>query len=138
MPQGAAADLGKPPRPMPLIYFHGEEDKIVGIGGGDFLTKGQHCLSADALCAWWAAKNGAAAEPEHAALPDADPADGCRVERLSWRSENAPVVFYKVIGGGHTWPGGSDKQPVQLLGKTTRDIEASRLMWDFFKAHRLP
>jgi polyhydroxybutyrate depolymerase len=43
------------------------------------------------------------------------------------------VVLYKVLGGGHTWPGTSvDLSP---LGVTTQEIVASELLWDFFAAH---
>jgi polyhydroxybutyrate depolymerase len=45
------------------------------------------------------------------------------------------VVFYIINGGGHTWPGSI---PVERLGKTTTQIDASATIWDFFKSHPLP
>lgn len=35
-------------------------------------------------------------------------------------------------GGGHTWPG---RDTVRFLGKSTHNISANDLMWDFFKRH---
>jgi polyhydroxybutyrate depolymerase len=46
------------------------------------------------------------------------------------------VVFYTVTGGGHTWPGGKP-MTAAIVGKTTADVDATRLMWDFFQAHPL-
>jgi len=44
-------------------------------------------------------------------------------------NQAAPVVLYTVQGGGHSWPG-SAAMPAQI---TTQDIDASQLMWAFFK-----
>jgi polyhydroxybutyrate depolymerase len=48
----------------------------------------------------------------------------------------AAVALYTVKGGGHAWP---DGQPVPewFAGPTTRSIDATRLMWGFFREHRL-
>ena len=51
-------------------------------------------------------------------------------------TNNADVVFYTVTGGGHTWPGGKPMAEF-ITGKTTRDINATRLMWNFFVEHSL-
>ena len=44
------------------------------------------------------------------------------------------VVLYSVEGGGHTWPGGEDL-PKRLLGVTTHEINATRLLWEFYVQH---
>jgi len=48
----------------------------------------------------------------------------------------AEVVLYVVHGAGHTWPG--RKPPVAFLGKSTMDISANDLIWEFFEKHPLP
>ena len=45
--------------------------------------------------------------------------------------------LYRVEGGGHTWPGG-EPLPEFITGETSRDINATRLLWEFFQAHPLP
>src|SRR5262249_26477495 len=98
----------KPKRPMPVIYFHGTADKIVGIDGKDRFSSQALSLPADDLAAWWARQNGCTEKAKIEKLPDtAD--DGTTVERHTFAAgkSGAPVVFYKIDGGGHTWPGGS-------------------------------
>jgi len=46
------------------------------------------------------------------------------------------VVLYTIKGGGHTWPGGQPL-PEWFVGRTSNSIDASSLMWAFFRAHRL-
>ncbi len=47
------------------------------------------------------------------------------------------VKLYQVVGGGHTWPDGWQYVSSLLIGRTTRDISANALMWDFFKRQGL-
>jgi polyhydroxybutyrate depolymerase len=126
------------PRAMPVMTFHGTDDRIVKPNGADFFSKTELSLSATELAAWWAKSNGCSAKPVTEAMPDtAD--DGTRVTRHSYRNaqNETLVIHYEITGGGHTWPGGAF-QPEILLGKTTKDINASELMWEFFHKHALP
>jgi polyhydroxybutyrate depolymerase len=63
---------------------------------------------------------------------------GTEVRRQSWGGclDGTDVVFYIIDGGGHTWPGSNFD--VGRLGLTTKQIDASATIWDFFKAHPLP
>ena len=69
-----------------------------------------------------------------------DPSDGTRVVREAYGSckAGADVVFYRVEGGGHTWPGGRQYLPERVIGKTNRDISASEVIWRFFNEHAMP
>jgi len=51
---------------------------------------------------------------------------GCR--------DNAEVVLYTLEGGGHGWPGGPS---IPLLGEASAEIDASKVLWEFFEAHPL-
>jgi polyhydroxybutyrate depolymerase len=61
------------------------------------------------------------------------------VTRLSYLdcAESADVVFYRIRNAGHTWPGSMlyEKRSGRV---TNMDIDASRLIWEFFEAHPLP
>jgi polyhydroxybutyrate depolymerase len=57
------------------------------------------------------------------------------IRRLRYpnHTNNGDVEIYVIEGGGHTWPGGSPT----FIGKTTRAICASEIMWNFFEEHPL-
>jgi polyhydroxybutyrate depolymerase len=67
------------------------------------------------------------------------------VTRRTYRAcrNGADVVFYFVEGGGHTWPGSRllmGQDPAGILGYTsvtTDEIDATTLIWSFFRAHQL-
>jgi polyhydroxybutyrate depolymerase len=42
-------------------------------------------------------------------------------------------VLVVIEGGGHTWPGRGSR--VKFLGKSTQNISANDLMWEFFEKH---
>jgi polyhydroxybutyrate depolymerase len=114
---------------VPAIVFHGTDDPIVPFaGGGDT----GYAAGLPDIATWVAAladHNGCAAEPR------ALPASGV-VSGVAYADCVADVVFYTVAGGGHTWPGG-EPLPEWLTGTTTEDIDATRVMWEFFRAHPL-
>src|SRR5205085_12026409 len=111
--------------------------------GKDTFSRQAFSLSANDMATWWAKHNGCpesldkSMKPKVEKLPDMAN-DGTSVERQTFAAgkAGAPVVFYKIGGGGHTWPGGSF-QPEFLLGKTCRDVDASPLMWEFFAHFRV-
>jgi polyhydroxybutyrate depolymerase len=45
------------------------------------------------------------------------------------------VILYEIRGGGRTWPGRARAE--SLPGKTTMNIDANDLMWEFFSRHTL-
>jgi polyhydroxybutyrate depolymerase len=51
-------------------------------------------------------------------------------------ANDATVVLYTIEGGGHTWPGGG-RVPEWFAGRTSYSIDASSLMWAFFREHPL-
>jgi len=132
-----AATEAKPKRPVPVLHLHGTEDRLVPYGGPDqrvpkFLT----FQSVEDSVATWVKLNGCRPEPQIEELPDtAD--DGTKVTRKTYRSDRgAEVVLVTVTGGGHTWPG--RQLSLGLMGRSTRDISATDMIWDFFVRHPLP
>ena len=57
-------------------------------------------------------------------LPDTNKSDGSRITSTTWTNigTGRQVVFYRVMGGGHDWPGSSGNM----------DINASVEIWKFF------
>ncbi len=130
-----AIDNCRPERSVSIIHFHGTKDGLVLFGGPDERTpKNIKFLSVEETIRVWAKNNGCpetplVAEPQN--LED----DGTSVRR-SWYGpgkEGSEVILYTIEGGGHTWPGRDPR--VRFLGKSTREISANDLMWDFFQKH---
>lgn len=132
------AERTKLARPVPMLYFHGTEDAVVGFTGKDAITKREMSLGAEDFVKWWAKHNECEEKPESKKLEDTAK-DDCTVEKFTYKPKKggAEVVFCKIEGGGHTWPGGS-VQPEKILAKTCRDINASEMIWEFFAKHKLP
>lgn len=113
-----------PSRPVPVIAFHGDADPIVPYLGSE-----SDFPPIQDWAAAWAARNGCDADPE--VLPPSGSVTGIHYGSCD---ANADVILYTVGGGGHTWPGGNPF-PEFIAGPTSEDIDATRVMWDFFTAH---
>jgi polyhydroxybutyrate depolymerase len=125
-----------PKRPVPVIHFHGTADEFAPFKGGigakslsktDFYSV-EHSIDA------WIKANGCSDKPTVEKLPNKVD-DGTSVIRKSYGSgkDGAEVVLIVIEGGGHTWPG--HKTRLALLGKSTQNVSANDVMWEFFKRH---
>jgi len=84
----------------------------------------------------WARMNKCDRSPEIITLPDRE-RDGTVTHRETYSgcADGATVLFLRVEGGGHTWPGGEPYRPAFMVGRTARDWSATRALWTFFDAH---
>jgi polyhydroxybutyrate depolymerase len=119
-------------RAVPMIAFHGTADRSVPYHGGKSWVAPTAFPDMPTWTADWARRNRCRAEPVESAVAG----DVTRLEYSSC-ADDATVVLYTVIGGGHSWPGGGPL-PAWLAGSTNRSIDATSLMWAFFSDHRLP
>jgi polyhydroxybutyrate depolymerase len=130
--------LCKPSKPVRILIMNGTADPLVPYEGGDIKilrkTRGK-IISTDEFVHLWTDRNVCNAVPIKEFFPNIDPGDGTRVElsRYSACAEGSEVLFYKIINGGHTWPGGKQYLNEKYIGKTSRDINACDEIWDFFK-----
>ncbi|MFL5638949.1 MAG: alpha/beta hydrolase family esterase [Gemmatimonadaceae bacterium] len=118
-------------RPVPMIAFHGTSDPDIPYEGGASWISPRPFPSTPRWAANWARRNHCAPNPvESTVAPD--------VTRRAYDecAHDARVVLYTVRGGGHTWPGGM-QLPEWFVGRTTRSIDATSLMWAFFTEHPL-
>ena len=118
-------------RPVPAIIFHGNADPIVPFTGGPSSAFDIPFPRIDDWVQTLAEHNGCTAEP--LALTRKGDASGIRYTGCD---QNADVIYYTIDGGGHTWPGG-DPLPEWITGANSDDINATRLMWEFFQQHPL-
>ncbi len=121
-----------PSRLVPTIVFHGTADPIVPYLGG---SSHDPVNPLPAIPAWvesLALRNGCGQSP--AEIPTSGAVSGLNYSNCT---QNADVIFYTISGGGHSWPGG-EPLPKFLVGSTSQDIDATKVMWDFFQQHPLP
>jgi polyhydroxybutyrate depolymerase len=118
-------------RPSPMIAFHGTADTIVPYGGGPskFFN-----ITFPALSSWtasWAQRNQCKGKPNLFRVT-------VNVTRLAYTdcAENADVVLYTINRGGHSWPGGKF-MPAWMVGPRNAEIDATQLIWDFFRYRSL-
>jgi polyhydroxybutyrate depolymerase len=117
--------------PVPAIWFHGTADAAAPYHGGTSWVTATPFPSIPRFVAKWARRN-------QCGDTAVDSAVAWDITRSTFTrcADDATVVLYTIRGGGHTWPGGG-RLSEAWVGPTNREIDASRLMWDFFSAHRL-
>jgi polyhydroxybutyrate depolymerase len=133
MPAAVVEECGSGP-PLPLLIIHGTKDGVVPYGANS--VAGAKTLTVDEGVALWVARNGCDPAPAVEQLEDRDPNDRTRVTVERYAGGEAPVVLYRVEGGGHTWPGGKEPGAGIFTGRMSHDFEASEVIWEFFAAHR--
>jgi polyhydroxybutyrate depolymerase len=122
-----ASDEG---RAVPIQAYAGSKDPVVPTAGGRVDCCGNPTLPSKAsTMARWAKHNGCHGYTDTMIKP--------HVLRRAWRDckPGREAVYFLVKGDGHTWPGG---RSLGSLGHATKEIDASKRMWDFFAVHQLP
>lgn len=130
-----AIDGYNPKRPMSVMHFHGTADKMVPMGGPNGRTpKFLGFKSVEDSITICAEVNGCPKEPKTVKLPD-KAGDGTSVTKKTYGpgKRGSEVVLFVIQGGGHTWPG--QQPPVSFIGKSTKNISANDLIWEFFQKH---
>ncbi len=118
-------------RPVPMIAFHGTADPLVPYNGGRSWASPISFPNVRTWTANWARRNRCGPNPIESVVA----ADVNRLEYTDC-ADDAAVVLYTIRGGGHSWPGGKP-MPEWMVGPTSREIDATGLMWAFFGEHRL-
>ena len=134
------ASVWSPSRPVPVLIINGTDDPLVPWDGGDIhfgKNKLGEVLSVADTVKFWVEKDQCPSSPIVTQLSDKDPADGTTVRKEVYGGcqDGAEVVLYAIEGGGHTWPGGLQYLPESVIGRTSREFNASEIIWQFFKEH---
>jgi len=128
-----------PSRAIPMMYVSGTEDPEVPFGGGQMNNPAVlPIVPVDSAVQFWVNNNNCQTSENMINIPDTSQSDSSHVEyfKFSDCDCNANVRFYKVVGGGHTWPGVTISAYPQL-GNTNEDMHASNKLWEFFSSHSL-
>ncbi|MFH2012320.1 MAG: PHB depolymerase family esterase [Pseudomonadota bacterium] len=130
-----------PSRPISVLVINGVNDPLIPFAGGDItgpfgFRKLGEVLSTSDTIRFWVAHNKCSSSRVIQEL-DKDPKDGIKILKEIYGNgkDGTEVILYVIEGGGHTWPGGLQYFPERIVGKTSRDIDANEVIWDFFKKH---
>jgi polyhydroxybutyrate depolymerase len=126
--------------PVSVIALSGTKDPLVPWDGGMIGTQRNPrgtCISVPDSILFWVQRDNCSKTPSSQWLANTNLLDFCRVHQNIYRngSNNTEVVLDEIRGGGHTWPGGYQYLPVFLVGRTCRDIDANKIIWEFFSSH---
>ena len=127
-----------PARPVPLIHFHGTDDRVVPYAGPRKRNPAaMSFLSVPETIETWVKLTNCPRRPVIHEVPDCfDDGTAVRITTYGPGPQNAEVVLVDINGGGHTWPG---QQPgLSLIGKSTSEISANQMIWTFFEKHPMP
>lgn len=128
--------------PVGVMLIHGTADPWVPYAGGVVnIGSGAHgnVLPVQETLRYWAKHNagpGGDFRLREAVLADATGTGGTQIIRTSIEGlpPAGPVVLYTVEGGGHTWPGGWQYFTESIIGKTSRELDASETILAFFRS----
>jgi polyhydroxybutyrate depolymerase len=118
--------------PLPMLYIIGRDDPLELPNGGVLRIRGEDVRQPpiEQNLLQWRQLDGCPSKPS-------SDARSAGVERISFGDcdGGVEVVEYFVDDMGHVWPGGINRLPARLVGKTSDRLNATDVIWDFFKAH---
>jgi polyhydroxybutyrate depolymerase len=121
-----------PIRPVPILDINGTADP--------YRSWGFDWWSVVKTVNYWTQESDCLLPADSLLLPDIDTLDNCTVEKISFTNcaNNISIIQYKIIDGGHHWPGGNVSLDFWGGGNLNKDIDANVEIWNFFKNYENP
>ena len=119
-----------PTNPVPVMQIHGTTDPTVLYNGSAGIE------SINDVVLFWINHNSCNTQPVFNNITDNNVIDLCTAEHYIYSDgENgSSVELYKIINGGHTWPGAA----IPFVGNNTnQDFSASEKIWEFFNKYNI-
>lgn len=132
----------RPSAPVSIIQIDGTRDPIMPYDGGTVATflgmgEGGEVLSVDDTVERWKTLDHCRLQDGPEPLRPAATPDFTQVTltRQLECAQGTEIALYSIEGGGHAWPGGPQYAPVRLIGRASRQLDASAAILRFFLAH---
>jgi polyhydroxybutyrate depolymerase len=125
-------------QPLSFMLINGTGDPIVPFDGGEMkpfkFSKSKGLLLSSAATVNYFVKHNHCQRPAKKQTQDNRRFDKTSLLIKSYTecADNSRVEFITVRGGGHTWPGGKQYLPVGIIGRLSREIDASAEIMAFF------
>jgi len=125
--------------PISALFMNGTDDPINPYEGGEMSSNRGEVLSAQATIDYWVNRNQTDTSPIITDFTDSDTSDESTVKKHLYPngSNNSEVVFYEVVGGGHTEPSIAERYGnlfKAVVKEQNGDIEMAIEVWNFFKS----
>lgn len=122
----------------PILIMNGTADPSVSYTGVSVEDpEGRETrvtLSVPETVAWFINRNDCSMVGATTNLPPRGRSPGTSVIRFAPKDcKKAPVMFWRIDGGGHTWPGVGGPTGDDTFGPTNMDINAGEVIWEFFE-----
>jgi len=122
--------------PLGVALFHGTDDAWVPYNGGTFpigLRARDNYLSHEHTVQYFLRRNGCDADLFETRFFD-EKDDKTSVLQRSWTDcDDAPVISYTIIGGGHAWPPEKQVLGRPFVGRVSQEIDAAAQAWALFQ-----
>ena len=119
-------------RAVPALYIIGRADPLELPAGGVIKIMGEEVTQPPIQqnLQRWRDIEGCSTNPSSDARGDG-------IERIDFTDcrDGAEVIEYFIDGMGHVWPGGTNQLPERLVGRPSYKLNATDVIWDFFKSH---
>ncbi|MGL4621997.1 MAG: alpha/beta hydrolase family esterase [Chroococcidiopsis sp.] len=129
----------KPARGVSLCYITGTADPLNPLHGGfpklafgELNQGGKPKASAQVTISQWTKALGCPEAPLRNDLTN-----GVHTRLYGPGRDGAEVIFITIEGLGHIWAGGENLIPEFLVGKPTDKLNATDVIWDFFRKHSI-
>ncbi len=131
------ADPQKLVFPVSLIAIQGLADRLNPIEGGDVKSFGRSEADTRSPIKVTIERWAIMLECPSAPTVISDQ-DGVTITRYGPDKAGSEIIYYVIDDMGHAWPGGNGQLPRWLVGKTTKKIKATDVIWAFFEKHPKP
>ncbi|BDA80021.1 hydrolase [Leptospira kobayashii] len=121
-----------PKSDLSVAFMSGTEDPTVPYYGG-YVRDGGEILSVEDSFDRWKTWNGCSGRATITKKDEKPDETSLEIFSYTECKNNTIVRLYKVIGGGHSWPGRKSSIPIIFRGKLTEELDATEEAWNFFK-----
>jgi polyhydroxybutyrate depolymerase len=124
--------IPEPDYPVSVIAFNGMKDTRVPYDGGKPIEGNAHVyswMSTNDSISFWVDQNKCNTTPER----NVSESGNIIIDTYNEGLDNTEVVLVTIVDGGHSWPGG--KKGWAGGPEPTLEINATDIIWDFFKNH---
>ncbi len=127
-----------PDSSVSVMMINGTRDPIMPFDGGEMIWEQQSqgsVLATEETVQYWLGENNCKEKSTKRDVPNTSLFDETRSEREVYNDckNNTKVALITVTNGGHTWPGGRQYASEKNIGKTSKDFDAAKEIWKFFK-----